>query len=327
VRVIASVITGGRPKISDRPTAQFFPELKAAGFDIEWVVRGDHAAEYEPDAQPFNVYTPAWANTYARGHWRHPTVKWEPGGFFGAAPGREWAMQSAEERGYDAVLQLDDNITHLGLLTCSHPACRAAMAPGVMLSLLAELAASTNAMMLGAQLNSAVPRGKVKMARVGFPYSCFIEKCGPGRMPYYGPFEDDIMHAMEYGLHGGPGRTAGVVEVMRYLKESQSKTGMRKHYNHARGLELPRRYPNNAKLRVSNKTTSPNAKDGAKAVRHFLSNRGFTPIRVTDPARYTTAEKQVRLAVAEAQRLKVEWDRGKIRKRAGLPPTPGSIYG
>jgi hypothetical protein len=126
------------------------------------------------------------------------------------------------------------------------------------------------------------------------------------------------MHALEYGLHGGGGRTAGVVEVMRYLKESGSTTGMRKHYNAHRGLEIARRYPDNVTLRVSRKTSSPN--DTARGVRHFLKTKGFTPIRVTDPARFIAAERRVRDAVAEAQHNKVAWDRAKIRKRAGLSP-------
>jgi hypothetical protein len=188
MRVLVCVITGLRPALSMRPTRKHFEGLHAAGFkDIEWVVRADQAPDYEQDEHPLNTYTVAWAGDYARGHWRHPTAKWEPEGFYGAAPGREWAMRSAEERGYDAVLQMDDNIMRLGLLNANQPAYRAAMPSGEMLRWLAEFSASTNAMMLGAQLNSAVPKGKVQMVRPGYPYSCFIEKTGPGRMPYYGP--------------------------------------------------------------------------------------------------------------------------------------------
>lgn len=325
MRVLVCVITGGRPGLAQRPTARFFPALRASGFtDIEWVVREDHAAKYEADDQPFNIYTTAFADSYSRGHWRHPTAVWEPGGFFGAAPGREWAMRSAEERGYDAVLQMDDNVEHLGLLNCTQPSFRAALDPGEMLRLLAELSASTNVMMLGAQLNSSPPQGKVRVVRGGFPYSVFIEKCGPGRMPYYGPFEDDIMHALEYALHGGPGRTAGVVDLMRYNKEARSKSGMRAHYDASRGLEIARRYPSNVTLRVSRKTSSPRTTSGERGVRHFLKTTGFTPIRVTDSARFTAAERELKAAVARGQRLKIEQDRKKMRRRAGLPPLASS---
>lgn len=316
MKVLVAVITGGRPALKDRVTHRFFPDLRATGFpDIEWVIREDHVASYEQDDTPMNVYPVEWASDYAHDHWRHPTARWEHGGFFGAFPGREWAMQTAEERGYDAVLQLDDNVIRLGVLNANQPSYRSVMSPGRMLRLLVELSASTNAMMLGAQLNSTPPT-RFQVIRPGYPYSVFIERTGSGRMPYYGPFEDDIMHALEYARNGGANRTAGVVEAFRYYKHHQVSGGMRGSYDGTRGLEISRRYPDNARIGEGKRTSSPN--DRQRGVRHFLNTRGFTPIRVTDRERYDLAAKETREAVTRAVAAKREWDRAKMRRRGGL---------
>lgn len=226
-RLLISVITGGRPKLTDRPTSRLLPLLSHLG-DIEYVLREDHAPDYETDPlASLNVYPLAWANHYARTHWRHPRAVFQPDGFHGAFTGREWAMQTAEERGYDLVLQLDDNIMQVGPHNTS--LIQKVTDPGGMTRIMCEMAMSTNLYMLGMQLNSVGQNPSEKVVRVGYPYSYFLEKTGPGRMPFYGPFEDDIMHALEYGLNGGPNRTVGIVPAFRYLKEHKAKTGMRKH--------------------------------------------------------------------------------------------------
>lgn len=315
-RVLVSIITGGRPELDARPTRRFIESMHLAGFsDFEWVIRADHAPGYETDDVPLNVYPVEWASEFARTHWRHPTAVWEPGGFFGAFPGREWAMQSAEERGFDAVLQLDDNVDVIGLLNANQPAFRSALDPGVLLHLLVELALSTNSYMTGAQLSSVVPKGLTTLMRPGYPYSVFVERTGPGRMPYFGPFEDDIMHALEYALHGGPHRTASVVDVIRYNKEHKARTGgMRSQYDTRRGLEIANRYPENVRIGMGPRTSG--SKDAARGVRHFLNTRGFTPVTVTDPDRFTAADHALRDGVQAALDAKREWDQGKIARRA-----------
>lgn len=80
--------------------------MEHGGFtDFEWVIREDHVEEYEADDLPFNVYPLDFVDEYAPAHWRHPTAEYERGAFAGAFSGREWAMGTAEERGYDMVLQ------------------------------------------------------------------------------------------------------------------------------------------------------------------------------------------------------------------------------
>lgn len=315
-RVLVSIITGGRPALDARPTRLLVDSMRDAGFtDFEWVIREDHAPTYETDDLPLNVYSTAWASRFARSHWRHPTAVWTHGGFFGAFPGREWAMRSAEDRGYDAVLQLDDNVQVIGLLNANQPAFRSALSPGVLLWTLVELTLSTNSYMTGAQLSSVVPKGMTALMRPGYPYSVFVERTGPGRLPYYGPFEDDIMHALEYALHGGPGRTATVVDLIRYNKEHKARGGgMRAQYNTARGLEIANRYPRNVRIGMGPRTSG--TKDAERGVRHFLNTQGFTPVKVTDPARFQAADTVIRDGVTAAVAAKREWDREKIARRA-----------
>lgn len=315
-RVLVAIITGGRTALSDRPTAQYVETLRESGFtDIEWVLREDHAAAYERDDLPLNTYTVDWASEYARTHWRHPTAVWEHGGFFGAFPGREWAMRSGEERGFDAVLQMDDNVTTLGVLNSTLPAYRDALSAGECLRILTDLALSTNAMMTGGQLNSIMPSGLITTIRPGYPYSVFVERTGPGRLPYFGPFEDDIMHALEYARNGGPHRTAAVVDAIRYNKEYKSRGGMRAQYDASRGLEIARRYPENVRIGVGRKSSGP--RDTEKGVRHFTNTKKFTPVRVIDAARFTAADKRLREALVRGGELKREQDRRKIVRRAG----------
>lgn len=320
-RILVSIITGGRPELAARPTRRFVDSLHASGFtDVEWVIREDHVDQYEPDDTPFNVYTVDWASEFARTHWRHPTAVWRPGGFFGAFPGREWAMRSADARGYDAVLQMDDNVEVIGLVNPTQPAYRESLPAGETLRILTDLCLSTNAYMCGAQLNSILPTGMVSVMRPGYPYSVFVERTGPGRMPYYGPFEDDIMHALEYARHGGPRRTAAVVDVIRYNKEHKARTGgMRSQYDASRGLEIARRYPQNARIGIGRKSSGP--RDTERGVRHFLNTKGFTPVTVTDPARFTDADQRLRAALVKAEADKREWDRGKMSRRAGRSTT------
>lgn len=319
-RLLAAVITGGRPLLRDRMTSRFFGDLQASGFDVEWVIREDHVDGYETDDRPLNIYSLDWANGYARAHWRHPSVRFEADGFHGAFTGREWAMKTGEERGYDAVLLLDDNVKALAPVHAELIECRRTMAPGPMLRLLADLCLSTNARMCGAQLNSVPLARSVKVIRPGYPYSVYVEKTGPGRIPYFGPFEDDIMHALDYALDGGPNRTAAVVDALRYVKTSvrHNTGGMRGYYTSQRGLEIARRYPSNVRLKVTRGTSSPADRSGSRAVRHILNTRGFTPVRVVDPDLYAKAADAVRQATIDATAGRRATARDKIRKR-GAP--------
>lgn len=317
-RVLIAVITGGRPPIKSRTTAKLLPGLASEGFsDIEWVVREDHAKGYELDDFPLNVYPAGFDDDYSRNHWEHPAAVWAPGGFHGAFPGREWAMRTGEARGYDMVLQVDDNIGRVGVIDCKRAASHLAVSPAGVVGLVRDIAWATNVSMMGIQLNAVGPAGSGRqLVRVGFPYSLFVEKTGPGRMPWVGPFEDDIMHALEYGLHGGPSRTVALLPMFKYDKQTGGGDGMRKHYDPTRGLQLAKRYPNNATLRVSKKSVSPT--DRQRGIRHLLNTKGFTPVRVTDCEMFQQATARAERYVADFTTEFHASNREKIRTRAGL---------
>lgn len=289
-RILVAVITGGRPRLEDRTTSRYLPALKAAGYDTIWVTREDQAGPYEPDGNPIETFTLDWANKYAKTHWRHPVEEFIPGGFHGAFTGREWAMRLGQSRGYDAVIQLDDNIKDIGPVEASRTTFNKHVTHVEMFQLLAELAFSTNVSLLGMQLNSIPTPPNPKLIRVGYPYSAFIEKTGPLRLPYYGPFEDDIMHALDYGLGKAP-TTAALIEVFKYVKHSGGNNGMRSRYNNTRGLGLLRQYPNNVTLRPGRRTSS--TAETERGFRHYLNTKNFTPIHITNPTRYTQASNQI----------------------------------
>jgi len=120
---------------------------------------------------------------------------------------------------------------------------------------------------------------------------------------------------MEYGLNGGPGRTVGLTQAITYQKEPSSKTGMRKHYNAERGLELVHRYPRNARIVEGPATSSMTSK--TRGIRHRLNTKGFTPIRITDRDRYAKARADIEnLVKISRERIDLE-ARKKIAKRAG----------
>lgn len=181
--LLVAVITGGRPKLSERPTHRFLGELEAAGFtNIVWIVAEHHAPLYESDGREMCVYPSQWAADYAKTHWMSTDPVPGPGGFHGAFPGREWACLEAERRGCWGVLQLDDNIIRVSFAK-DPKASKQTMVDhggmGLCADLLAGIALSTNGRMVGAQL-TAVPEPQVKVARPGFCYSLFIEKVGGG---------------------------------------------------------------------------------------------------------------------------------------------------
>src|SRR3546814_14908200 len=107
-------------------------------------------------------------------------------------------MRTAEERGYEAVLQLDDNVTQFGPIDATRTTYyRDIVQTADSVRVLVEIAMSTNLWMYGAQLTSVQVKGNYPIARPGFTYSVFVEKTGEGRMPYYGTFEVHILILME----------------------------------------------------------------------------------------------------------------------------------
>lgn len=315
--VLIAVITGNRPRLEQRPTRLLLDRLEAVGYlNVEWVVRENHEPLYERDHRPLNVYSNVFTTTYARDHWRHPKAKWAPEGFMGAFPGREHVMRDAARRGFKHVLQLDDNVTTMAPVLVANRAeetTRVSWAECV--NVLLGLAASTNAAMCGMQITAVPPNKAVPVIRTGYPYSVFVETITPHRVPYYGPFEDDIMHALDYALSSSPA-TAAVVPGLTYNKESKPASGgMRAHYTAERGLGLVQHFPKNASLVEGRRTSATN--DLERGIRHRLNTSGFTPVQVTEDALYGRSRDALRALTARAYASMEQIRQDKWKRRAG----------
>jgi hypothetical protein len=315
--ILAAVISGGRPELHRRPTAAYLPQVRKAGVSgAVWCVSEPDAARYEVDGNPLLTYERSWAEEYAAAHWMQP----EPftpgaGAFLGAFPGREWACREAERRGCWAVLQLDDNIDWLCFLRGTGASKHFVTAHGGMalfLDLFAGVMLSTNAWTVGAQLDAVNPSAKQKVARAGFPYSVFLERVGPGREPWYGPFEDDITHSLQYGSRAD-GATAAVLPTLHYKKESKSKTGMRAHYGDSRAVQLQRLFPQSAKVNV--RATRSNGR-GEPRVFHTMPPGAIrNPLVIRDPALFGAVRSRLQELAAEWLVAEEAGNRAKVARR------------
>ena len=312
--LMVAVISGGRPKVKERPTARLLADLHDLDLgEIVWVVSEADAASYESDAHRICTYTREWAYEYAKAHWMLPTPP-PADGFLGAFPGREAACLEAERRGCWGVLQLDDNILSLRVSSSPGSAARVVKNHGglaLFADMLGALTLSTNGRMVGAQLD-AVATEVTRNARKGFPYSLFIEQVGAGREHWYGPFEDDITHAFQYGTRSD-GATAVVTPWMRYFKETQSKTGMRSKYNHERSVQLQRIFPESAKVMV--KTQKANGRGGPRIFHKMNGSAIRNPMRITDLELFTAYKHRMDDLLAEWHVLRRAAVKEKIAAR------------
>lgn len=308
--LMVAVITGGRPALRDRPTSKYLDALAAAGHPVCWVMGEWDQPDYERDKHEQVVFTRDWAEAYAAEHWTMPGVP-EPGQFLGAFVGREWACLEAERRGCWGVLQLDDNIVTLAVIANAAGFANEKGGLRYFADLLGAAALATNGRTVGAQLNS-VP-GQKRWLRPGFPYSLFVERIGPDREHWYGPFEDDIMHSLQYGSRAERG-TALVFTALKYGKETKKMNGMRKNYNHQRSKGLVRVFPEVAKSTVIRGKSNG---AGAPRVFHKMANNAIrTPLVVVDRERFKALQ-------AEVVKLADEWrentsarNRAKMERRA-----------
>ncbi|CPR79340.1 GREB1-related protein [Mycobacteroides abscessus] len=314
--LLVAVITGGRPNLAQRPTKLFLDQLKPFGLgDVVWVVDDRDAEGYETDEHDLAVYPRQWAFEYASEHWMG-LERPDPDGFFGAFPGREWACIEAERRGCWGVLQLDDNISRLSIPRGGRAAFATARENGglgLFADLLAGVVLSTNGRMVGANLDS-VPQAELQVARAGFPYSLFIERVGPDREHWYGPFEDDITHGFQYGTRADA-TTAAVLPLLRYMKESKSKTGMRAKYNHTRAVQLQRIFPESAKIRVQ--ATLSNGRGQPRVFHKMLNGAIRNPLTVHDPALFDGVKTRLEGLLSDWELAHREVVRAKIERRMG----------
>jgi hypothetical protein len=314
--VLPVVVSGGRPLLRQRPTGRLLADLHGVTADPVWVVSDLEAAGYEDDGHEIVTYSREWAEGYAAAHWTAMSPP-EPGGFLGAFPGREHACRVAEERGCWGVLQLDDNILQVNVFRGSKAGHRVAEAHGRLAlhaDVLSAVTLSTNGRMTGAFLDSVRPSYKFCVARVGFPYSLFLERTGPGREEWFGPYEDDITHAIQYGASADAG-TALVVPVIHYRKDHGSRaTGMRASYNHERSVPLQRMFPESAKVTVIK--SHSNGRGGARVFHKMAHGSIRTPMVVTDRELYGRVNEFLAGLGREFTDMHVRDVRDRVKERA-----------
>lgn len=312
--LLIAVISGGRSALSQRPTFRLLDAMGSFAADVVWVVSEKDASGYEPDGRHMAVYPTGWARQYAATHWMQPQAP-DPAGFLGAFPGREWACLEAERRGCWGVLQLDDNITDLHMPRAGLVGKQIVDRNGglaLFADLLAAVALSTNGRMVGAQLGG-IGIARPVIARAGFPYSIFVERVGVGREHWYGPFEDDITHAFQYGIRAD-GATASVIPSLRYGKESKSKSGMRGAYNEHRSQQLARIFPESAKVGI--RRSKSNGYGGPRIFHTMARDAIRNPLVVHDRELFGRAKARI-------ESLMIEWHEAhrianvaKVAKRA-----------
>lgn len=319
--LLVAVVSGDRPTLKERDTAKLLPPLHDLGVQGPvWVVSEEDAPRYERDEHELCVYPQAWAEEYARTHWTDITPMSESARL-GPPPGREWACREAERRGCWGVLTLDDNIRRLAIIREGGTAATFILAEetlgGLYLyaDLLAGVALSTNARMVGAYLNSipAVSRGNRVVARVGFPYSLYVERVGPGREEWYGPCEDDIIHAFQYA-NRPDGATAAIMPFLLYHKENLSKTGLRRIYDSTRSVGLQRMFPQGADVRVQK--THSNGRGDPRVFHKMKTDALRNPLVVTDHERYAAIRKTVEQVAALWYPAYLDGKRRKAVRRA-----------
>lgn len=309
--LLIAVISGGRPQLKQRPTSKFLNQAAQAGHPIAWVVSENQAETYEKDDYQIVAYPTRWAYEYAASHWTLPGAP-QLGEFLGAFVGLEYACLEAERRGCWGVLQLDDNISSFLLEKgTSWKIIQQRGGLAYVASILGSTALSTNGRTVGAQLSSIPP--KRIWLNPGFPYSCFVEMVGEGREHWYGPFEDDIMHSLQYGNRAESG-TALTVNILRYVKESKSTSGMRKHYNHERSKALARIYPEVARSTV--KKSKSNGMGGPRVFHHMRSDAIRTPLVIRDKSRFMSIRNELGDLIEEWGKERERLNREKMRKYA-----------
>lgn len=311
-----AIITGGRPKLKQRATARLLAPLKNAGIkNIVWIVSEKDAPQYERDEHPIETYSAERAYEYAAAHWMKPG-KPNPGDFLGAFPGREWACHLAARNHCRYLLQLDDNIQRLTIGGRNSKAAHetATQLNGLLFfaQTLTNITAATNTRMCGAQLSAVAGNKKTILARTGFPYSLFIEQIDDNREPWYGPFEDDITHAYQYGTRAD-GATATLIPLLNYSKESKSKTGMRSNYKHDRARYLQQIFPETASITYIN--GKANGRGEGRIFHKMKADAIRNPLTINNPALWETTRQQLTNALNQWGKYEATRAREKVTKR------------
>lgn len=184
---------------------------------------------------------------------------------------RSYAIKYARERGYDYLVQLDDNICTLEIDTFIERNGRnerRRIRNNAMLDEYIEMFTTvlenTNAVMAGGQLNGIGIKDGARFMIEGYVYSIFCLKLSKCPDVFHGDFEDDIEYRLKCRQMGLP-----VVQItpLRYSKVGQQKTkdlsGCRAEYlkqGLKRGEHMSKLYPDTYSCHMTNKAHYAKAK-------------------------------------------------------------------
>lgn len=278
MRTLVVEISGRRPGDSRQRTTE------RMSIDYDKCIVSNDAKGYETDWPIVMV-----PDEYRE--WYEKKMRLAEGGAWLAPMNRSYAIQYAREKGYDRLVQLDDNIEVLAvqyLLDKNSTVERLYRKnvsygnfgdmPNDFIKMMNVVLDETNAGIAGMSLCGAAMPGKVFLME-RYCYSFFTMDLKRIPDAYHGDFEDDIEFRLRMAQHGVP-----MVQIgpLAYAKRPQSQkggksedtTGNRIEYIEAgvrRGEHMRLLYGDMYRAGMSDKTKCLNWKTGGKAIfRHRL---------------------------------------------------------
>lgn len=211
-RILIAEISGKRPGTAkQRPTERFESQH-------DWVIISNNSEGYVTDKPIINV-----PDDYRE--WYCANIKNSDNAWY-APMNRSYAIKWAREKGYDYLVQLDDNIVNLQITTVVEN-------NGIMIrrritsskdmlddyiDMFISALKNTNAVMAGGQLAGIGVKDGAHFIKEGYVYSIFCLKLKQCPDVFQGDFEDDIEYRLKCKAMGVP-----VVQItpFRYSKTGQ----------------------------------------------------------------------------------------------------------
>lgn len=269
-KILIAEISGKRPGTKkNRPTENF-------NYNLDKIIVSNNSSGYETDWKIVNV-----PDAYQT--WYKKNIAISDKAFY-APMNRSYAIKYAREKGYDYLIQLDDNIVKYGI-------CFSTSSGGVfrttkdtphlediqndMFEYLVEVLENSTAVMAGMTLPGVgTPNHNVFAER--YVYSAFALKLANCPNYFQGDFEDDIEYRLKAYQMGLP-----VIQVVpfQYMKTSQGHgnkqdlSGNRKAYSDVgldRGKNMSILYGDIYSRGWSSRGSGAKRQEGLKAFRHKI---------------------------------------------------------
>lgn len=259
-KVLVAEISGKRPGgARNRPTELF--EIK-----YDHVIISNNSDGYETDWEIVNV-PPEYMEWYKE-NYRTSDSAWY------APMNRSYAIKYAKERGYQYLIQLDDNIVYVelaylveyggGISKRFRKQCRNGGMINDFISMLVCILENTNAGMSGCAMAASMPDGALLSER--YCYSLFALDLSVCPEVFQGDFEDDIEYRLKLAQMSIPSIQCS---PLRYAKtgqvSSKDESGNRAAYTKAgllRGQTMRRLHGDIYSCGYSQKTYGTNGSSG-----------------------------------------------------------------